>query len=289
MSVKGDERRAWLRFACVPNLPISVLLGLLQEFELPEAVFDASPRLLSKMIGEPWAGALTSRQTQERVERCERWLDATTHAGLITLADADYPSLLVQAGVAPGVLFYRGNRRLLSNKLLGVVGTDAPDQEGADNAWNFARATASRGVAVVGTLMPGVGQWGLQAALGTTGGAIGVAPCGIDRCYPVAQKTLYQQVAAKGLIVSPFAPGEEYTEQTRQRQSELLVGMVGSLLVVQSRLFDVESRMAQMAAEWGRDVYVIPGSIHSPLYKGNHRLIRQGAKLVESVDEMFEK
>ena len=289
MCVKGDERLAWLRFACVQEFPVSLLLALLQELQLPETVFEVPQRLLVKSVGEKWARELQSHDVLDKAKECERWLDKTPNAGIVTITDPDYPRLLLQAGVAPAVLFYRGNRSLMSRPSLGIVGTQAPDREGTDNAWNFAKAIGSRGISVATTLNAGVAQWAAQSALKAGVGTIGVAPCGIDRCFPTAQKTLYQQVSKEGLVISAFAPGREFTEDNARNQAELLVGLVGGILVVQSQPHDVNARIAKLAGEWGRDVFVIPGSIHSPQYKGNHRLIRQGATLVESVDDLLER
>lgn len=286
MRVKGDERLAWLRFAAVRDLPVSMLLQLLQEYQLPEAVFDAPLGVLAKVVGENRARELKSDGVLNKALEYERWLDKTPRAGIVTIADEDYPKRLLQAGVAPPVLFYRGNRSLLGKRCIGVVGTQAPDQEGIDNAWNFTKAIGSRGWCVVTTLQTGVAQWATQSALQFKGSVIGIAPCGIDRCFPLGQKALYQQVAKDGVVLSISAPGQEFSEENVQSQAALLAGLSESVLIVQSTLNDHNVQIAKLSAEWGRDVFVIPGSIHSPQYKGNHRLIRQGATLVESVDDL---
>ncbi|MCF0252786.1 MAG: DNA-processing protein DprA, partial [Duodenibacillus sp.] len=278
MLANADDRRAWLRLACSPGLAWPAAAALLAAFGLPRAALEAPARALAAAAGEEAARAVASSGGELRFRRLEAWLARTPQSAALTPLDEAYPRELLNAADAPLVMALRGDARLLARPRIAVTGCDSPDKEGEANAAQFSEALARQGLAVVTALASDAERCAARGAL-AGGGLLLVAAAGPERACPAADRPWYAAAAGRGLVASFALPGEPPLEAAER--DRLALAMSRGLLVVQSEAAGRSLRLARAMAELGRDVMAIPGSIHSPLYKGNHRLLRQGAALVE--------
>lgn len=285
---KTDHRTlAWLRILMTPAMTVAHVRALICQFELPEMVFDAGRRACVPILGRELSLAMFDAVGEENARRVLEWRNATSGADILTIADSDYPVRLSQLAFPPLALFLRGRRELLGKATLAVMGTHEPDVDGVADAHNFGVALAKKQVALVCGLMPGIERTMAEASLSVGGEVIAVAATGPDRIYPATSCQVFRDVAERGLIVSANVPGMGIDAHRVRARDELVVGLSDALFVLEAADDARTSAYASTAAHMGRDVMVVPGSIHSPLYKGSHRLLKQGAKLVESVPEIL--
>lgn len=287
---KTQDELDWIRLLiAVGGFGPQIVHSLVEHFGQVGDIVSASRQAVQRVAGPECARALVSDQTQETFEATLRWLDNTPEGDVVTWSDADYPVELLHAGLAPALLWVRGQRSLLERTRIFVTGTDRPDAEGRRNARDFASALVARRAAVVCGLNEGIETYAAQGAMQAEGALIVVQATGPNRLWPQANRALFMQAAQQGLLMSPFAPDVSVDDATRDQQMQLCTAMSQSLLVVQAELGARALVAARLAAEMGRDVKVIPGSIHSPLYKGSLRLLRQGAAVTETVSDVLEK
>lgn len=260
---------------------------LLARFGEPQAVLDADPRELNplQLPAESLAGL--RNPPWARVEQDLRWLDQPGHH-LCSLHDPHYPTLLREIPTPPPVLFIRGDRQLLSSPQLAVVGSRHPSSVGRQNARAFASHLASAGLVVTSGLALGVDAEAHQGAL-ETGRTIAVMGTGPDRLYPARHRELAQRIASEGALVSEFPPGTSPSAENFPRRNRLISGLTLGTLVVEATVQSGSLITARLAGEQGREVFAIPGSIHNPMARGCHALIRQGAKLVETGNDILEE
>lgn len=283
------EELAWIRLSLVRGLSFEAMVRLLTEFVLPETVFEMPRHAVAKVVGEELAEELMSPENEERAREVREWLGACPDRSILTIADADYPQGLKRSGAPVPVLYLRGNRELLDREMIALAGSDRADALGIADARDFAGALARRGLAPVLSLANALSCEAARAvaSLGLAdGGAIAVSAAGVDRAHPAASREAFVETAAQGLVVSVLPPGESWSRQSEEARRAVLVGMSSKLLVVQAEPGAETLAYARLAADLGRDVHAIPGSIHSALYKGCHRLIRDGATLTESVRDL---
>jgi DNA processing protein len=265
---------------------------LLSAFGWPSVVFDSSEAALRQVVSETQARALLAwppdwaRQWAQTAD----WLQAGPTRSLLTLADADYPRLLLETPDPPLLLYLSGRRSLLKAPLpLAVVGSRNPTPQGAALARDFARSLAQSGVCVVSGLALGVDGAAHQGALDAGGDSVAVVGTGLDRVYPGAHRDLAHRLAQHGLLVSEFALGTSPSPSNFPKRNRIIAGLSKGTLVVEAALASGSLITARQAAEMGREVFAIPGSIHAPQSRGCHALIRQGAKLVESAQDVLEE
>ena len=206
---------------------------------------------------------------------------------LIAADDPRYPPLLMAIDHAPTVLFVRGDPSVLSAAQLAVIGSRHPTALGERTARDFAFHFASLGLIVTSGLALGIDAAGHRAALLAGGKTIAVCACGLDRTYPDRHADLAADIAASGALVSEFPPGTPPLANHFPRRNRLISGLSVGVLVVEAAARSGSLVTARYAAEQGRDVFAIPGSIHSPLSRGCHQLLRQGATLVECADDVL--
>lgn len=282
-----EELLAWLKLAYVYRNRASEVMKLLQIFELPEAVFEASRATLYKITSAEDACALFSEETEKEADKAWQWLKSTASAQCITITDSDYPTSLLQSGNPDVLLFLRGNRKLLQSTKLTVALTERADDEGRRNAQDFCRALSRKGVCCVMQVETQAEEEAARAALNEKAGVIILSACGPDRVPTKDRKKVYVLAQEKGLIVSQVFPGKGSDKESIARRLFLAAAISQGILVIESERYGPVMQLSQYAGELGRDVAALPGSIHSVLYKGNHQLIRQGAKLTESVEDIF--
>lgn len=291
----ADDAHAWLRLAYSPGIGPSALRRLLRTFGLPQQVLACSASQLRGLLTQAAATALLDEPApalRELLARARDWLAEPGHH-LITLADTRYPPQLLQIPDPPPLLWAHGDPGLLQrDRMLAVVGTRHPSAQGARDAREFARALAQAGVTVVSGLARGVDAEAHRGALeaGAAGGStLAVLGTGCDRVYPAAHRELARELARRGLLVSEFALGQPPLPAHFPRRNRIISGLCAGVLVTEAALRSGSLITARLAAEQGREVFALPGSIHNPAARGCHRLLRDGARLTEHVDDVFEE
>jgi DNA processing protein len=291
--MQAAERAAWLRLILTPGLGPRTARKLLSVFGLPDAIFAAGLPALLRVVPEPLARELAQPpgpEAQSAADATEHWLAASTTHALLTLADRDYPQSLLTTSDPPVVLFAIGRLELLNRPAIAIVGSRNATQQGVANAEGFAAALARSGVTVVSGLALGIDAAAHRGALAAEGDAstIAVVGTGADLVYPSSHRALTQEIRTHGVVISEFPLRTPAIAHNFPRRNRIIAGLGSGVLVVEAALRSGSLITARLAAEAGRDVFAIPGSIHSPLAKGCHRLIRDGAKLVESAQDVLE-
>jgi DNA processing protein len=288
--VTPEVLRFWLALLRVPTLGPSRGAALLQRFGTPESIFAAGmsgwrscgiSETLCDLLGQPdWAG----------VDDDLRWIESATPIsprGLLLRDDARYPQSLREIAQAPLALFYRGHAELLQTPQLAIVGARAASAQGVENAQAFAAEAARRGLTITSGLALGIDAAAHRGALAAQGATIAVCGNGLDRVYPARNKDLAHAIAERGLLISEFAPGVPPKPENFPRRNRIISGLSLGVLVIEAARESGSLITARLAAEQGREVFAIPGSIHNPLARGCHALIREGARLTENVDDIL--
>jgi DNA processing protein len=287
MPVDG-ELPGWLRLSLTPGLSGQALRKLLTVFGLPSRVFAAGRAEVASYVGEPVASAINGDDAHAAVKRALQWLDEPGHT-IVTLADARYPRRLLELSDAPALLYVTGDPAFLTRDILAIVGSRNATAQGLINAETFARTFSNAGLTIASGLAVGIDAAAHRGALEATGSTIAVLGCGIDLIYPARNAALYAAIAERGALVSEFALGTPPIAFNFPRRNRLISGLARGVLVVEAAISSGSLITARLAAEQGRDVFAVPGSIHSPLSKGCHALIKEGAKLVESTTDLFDE
>lgn len=277
---------SWLQLTLTPGLGAAAVRGLLARFGSPENVLSA-PRAQLEHLGGPAAAALLRGDgTAKAVENALRWAQAPGHA-VVTLADAAYPRLLLEIPDPPPLLYAVGRLELLERPALAIVGSRNATAQGVRNAEQFAQAFSASGLTIVSGLALGIDAAAHAGGLAGAGSTIAVLGTGVDIMYPRQNAALGARIAESGLLLSEFALGIAGAAHNFPRRNRLISGLALGCLVVEAALASGSLITARAAAEQGREVFAIPGSIHSPLSKGCHALIKQGAKLIESAEDVL--
>jgi DNA processing protein len=216
------------------------------------------------------------------------WL-AVANNYVISIQDALYPPLLKELADPPPLLFVRGNVELLTMPQIAIVGSRNPSSSGRDTAFEFAKSLSLCGFVITSGLALGIDAASHQGALSVGGGTIAVAGTGLDRVYPARHKDLATEIVMKGAMVSEFPPGTVAKANHFPRRNRIISGLSQGLLVVEAAKQSGSLITARMALEQNREVFAIPGSIHNPLARGCNALIREGAKLVETTQDILEE
>jgi DNA processing protein len=319
------ELASWLRLLETPGVGGETARRLLAAFGLPEQVFEQSATALERVVPTAVARALHQAPAPlllDLLARTRDWLAEPGHH-LLALGDADYPPLLLQTADPPPLLYASGRLELLNGlrrpdqnapapkrtaeggnqdqarghawgRALAIVGSRNPSAQGERDAHDFARDLSAAGVTIVSGMARGVDA---QAHLGallaaeqtphTAGATIAVLGTGCDRVYPAAHRDLAHRIATHGLLLSEFALGTTPARGNFPRRNRIISGLASGVLVTEAAVHSGSLITARLAAEQGREVFAIPGSIHNPMSRGCHRLLRDGAKLVECVDDVL--
>jgi len=283
---REGELAAWLRLTLTSGLGGQGIRRLLAEFGLPSQVLGASHAALARTVGEAIATRLRTDERAPDVEAALEWAAQPGNA-IITLADAAYPRGLLEIPDPPALLYVRGRATLLAANGLAIVGSRNATAQGLANAETLARALSRAGLTIVSGLALGIDAAAHRGALDGTGATVGVLGTGIDVIYPARNAQLFTILAGNGAIVSEFPLGTPPVAANFPRRNRIISGLARGVLVVEAALDSGSLITARLAGEQGRDVFAVPGSIHSPLSKGCHALIKQGAKLVESADDVL--
>ncbi|AZY51242.1 DNA-processing protein DprA [Bordetella avium] len=289
-----EELAAWLRLSLEPGVGPVTACGLLRAFGLPQALYAQRASALMRQVPQALASQLAAPpppDMADRIARALEWAEAADHH-LLTLADPGYPQALLSINDPPVLLYLKGRPDLLNRPALAVVGARNATPMGAQNARAFARHLAAHGWCVVSGLAQGIdaaAHEGALAAGSSGGGTIAVLGTGLDRVYPASNRQLAHAIAANGALLSEFPLGTGAQAHHFPQRNRLVAGLARGVLVVEAARQSGSLITARLASESGREVFAIPGSIHSPLSRGCHALIRQGAKLVETAQDITDE
>jgi len=301
-SLTRDELSDWLRLQLTPGIGNTSARKLLAAFGLPSDIFGQGLTALRERVGETKAQAL--RQTPagfaEALDATWAWLQAAPEQRrILSLADPDYPASLLNTEDPPLMLYAMGHSAawepgaLDAMRCVAIVGSRNPTPQGAINAREFGSALAQAGLTVVSGLALGVDGAAHQGALQGAGGGpiatVAVVGTGLDRVYPKSHLELAKQIAAQGLLLSEYPLGTPPMAAHFPQRNRIISGLSLGTLVVEAALQSGSLITARLALEQGKDVFAIPGSIHSTQSRGCHALIKQGAKLVESAQDILEE
>ena len=258
---------------------------MLRAFGTPQGVLAASRASVASVAGHAIAERLAARDVTHDASTAA-WLAEPGHR-LVAWDDAGYPRALLEISDPPLALFALGRLELLSRPAIAIVGSRHGTPQGVEDARAFARTLAEAGLTVVSGLAQGIDAAAHRGALDTPASTIAVTGTGPDRVYPASHRDLAHAIVQQGLLVTEFAPGTPPLKGNFPRRNRLIAGLARGVLVVEAAPGSGSLITARLAVEQGRDVFAIPGSIHSPLSKGPHRLIRDGAKLVETAQDVL--
>ena len=282
---------AWLRLVHTPGAGPAACRRLLDSFKTPDAVFAASRPALHACVGVGLTEALlapAAAVTRQRIDLALDWGSQPGHA-IVCLHDPAYPHALAQIADPPAVLYVVGKTGLLAGPAIALVGSRNASTQGKINAEVFAEALAWSGLTIVSGLALGIDAAAHNGALGAPGSTVAVVGTGPDLVYPARNRELWECIVDEGCVVSEYAPGTPPMAHNFPQRNRIISGLSLGVLVVEAAAKSGSLITARLAASQGRDVFAIPGSIHSALAKGCHLLIKEGAKLVESAADVLEE
>jgi DNA processing protein len=281
-----EEAAPWIALSLVDGLGVAAYCQLLLRFQTPQAVLSASFSALREVVSAEVADGIMQAMAHPRLPAALDWL-AQPDNHLLTLADRYYPKRLLEIEHPPPILYAKGNLQVLQRPGLAVVGSRHATAQGEATAEEFAASLCQAGLSVISGLALGIDGAAHRGALKADGATIAVVATGLDIVYPARHKALAHQIVQHGLMLSEYAPGTPSISYHFPRRNRIISGLSEGCLVVEANTDSGSLITARLAAEYGREVFAIPGSIHSPVAKGCHALIKQGAKLVESTADIL--
>lgn len=282
------DLEAWLRLSLTPGLGGESLTQLLLAFRSPQAILAASQTALAQVVSDRTARLLAAPPAEEELARVAEWL-ASGPGQVLTLADPRYPRAFLDVPSPPPVLYATGRIELLNTDCFAIVGSRNATPYGLAHAERFARTLANAGLTIVSGLALGIDAAAHRGALAGAGSSVAVVGTGLDIVYPARNRELAHALARDGCLLSEFPLGTPPIASNFPRRNRLISGLARGCLVVEAALASGSLITARLANEQGKDVFAIPGSVHSPLSKGCHSLIKQGAKLAESAEDILEE
>ncbi|TAM10595.1 MAG: DNA-protecting protein DprA [Nevskiaceae bacterium] len=288
MPAAGAERRAWLALVRAPGIGPIRVRRLFDHFGSAAALLDAGPAAWRAAgLADRYHAAL-KQPDAAALDADERWLAAPGRT-FIALDDPRYPQRLREIAAAPIGLFTLGDIGLLDAPQLAIVGARRATLQARRDAAAFAAELVRGGFTVTSGLATGIDGAAHKGALDAGGTTLAVCANGLDRVYPPRHHELAHAIAERGLLVSEFPPGVTPRPEYFPRRNRVISGLSVGVLVVEAARRSGSLITARLAAEQGREVFAVPGSIHNPLAQGCHDLIRDGARLVESAADIFEE
>ena len=293
-AMERDELSAWLRLLETPQVGRGSARKLLAAFGSPHAVLAAPTAARRELVSAETAAALAEvpDAVTALVDATIQWLSDAQEGSprqMLTLGDPSYPPLLLETADPPLLLYLQGNASLLAAHSLAVVGSRNPTPQGTENARSFSTHLSQAGMTIVSGLALGVDGAAHEGGLTGPGRTVAVVGTGLDRVYPRRHLDLARRIASHGLIVSEYSLGTPPLPPNFPMRNRIIAGLTRGTLVVEAALQSGSLITARLASEAGRDVFAIPGSIHSPQSRGCHALIKQGAKLVDSAQDVLEE
>ena len=286
----AQEFEAWFRLLTVPGMTRPMARRLLRALGSPQAVLGACASQWSAAAGPAAAHTLSTPDplANARLQLALDWLAGHPDRHVLNLGDGQYPQPLLHCGDPPLMLFLEGRLELLHRPSVAVVGSRQATPQGLSHARQFASVLSHAGVTVVSGLATGIDGAAHEGALEGAGSTLAVIGTGPDIVYPRRHSGLWRRIAQDGLVVSEHAPGTPALAHHFPHRNRIIAGLTRGTLVVEATLKSCSLITARLAMEGGREVFAVPGSIQSAQAKGCHELIRQGAQLVESAQEILE-
>ena len=285
---EAESLAAWLRLTLISGIGGETQRKLLAAFGLPENVFSAGRSALRGVIGDKATSLLLDTDNRAAVTGALAW-SVAPEQHIVTLADPEYPQALLEIPDPPALLYVRGRLELLNRPALAIVGSRNATPQGIQNAEGFAGALADAGLLIASGLALGIDGAAHRGALAAGGDTVAFIGTGIDRIYPARNRELALAIGTRGAIISEFPIGTPVAAANFPRRNRLISGFSRGVLVIEAAVESGSLITARLAGEQGREVFAIPGSIHSPQSRGCHKLIKQGAKLVETAQDVLEE
>jgi DNA processing protein len=279
---------SWLSLNLIDGVGGESIRRLLVAFGHPMAVLSAQPAALERIVKPTIAKRIKQGAAPGKISHVLKWLEDPINA-IITFADADYPNELLHIADPPPLLYFKGRRELLRHPALAVVGSRNATPQGLANAEAFSEAASNAGLCIVSGMALGIDTAAHEGGLRGFAASIAVVGTGLDIVYPAKNHPLAHQLAKQGALISEFPLGTPAIGRNFPRRNRIISGMSRGCLVVEAALRSGSLITARQALEQGREVMAIPGSIHSPLSKGCHALIKEGAKLVENTQDILDE
>ena len=282
------ELASWLALNQISGLGNEGQRRLLKAFGNPETIFSTPVKELRQIVKPVVANLIAQGVNVEALGTIAVWLENPANC-VVTLADSDYPQALLNISDPPLLLYVKGRRELLNRPILALVGSRNASAQGLKNAEAFAQAVSEAGLCIASGMAHGIDAAAHRGGLRGIGSSVGVVGTGLDKVYPAANRELAHQLAEEGALISEFSLATPPLAANFPRRNRIISGLSLGCLVVEASLQSGSLITARMALEQGREVFAIPGSIHSPQAKGCHYLIKQGAKLVECAQDILEE
>jgi DNA processing protein len=283
-----NDLKLWLKLDQIHGLGSAGICQLLAKFGSPDAIFNASISQLREIVDAEIAQKISEGIDDEVIAPTLNWLKKdNTH--VVTLADETYPKQLLEISNPPALLYAIGHLHWLNHPSVAMVGSRSATPQGEKNAEDFAESLCNQGLCVISGMALGIDGAAHRGALKVNGATIAVVGTGLDIVYPARHRDLAHKIAERGLIISEFPLGTPSKAQNFPRRNRVISGLSLGCLVVEANIDSGSLITARLATEQGREVFAIPGSIHSPVTKGCHQLIKQGAKLVETTQDILEE
>lgn len=283
-----QDIESWLGLGLIDGLGDESIRRLLVAFGSPAGIFSANLAALERVVKRKVAHSIAQGVDEKKIAATLGWLKDPANS-VVTLADPDYPSLLLNIPDPPPLLYLKGKRQLLNSLKLAIVGSRNATPQGLANAEAFAEAASNAGLCIASGMASGIDAAAHRGGLRGGAASIAVVGTGLDLVYPASNRKLAHELAQKGALISEFPLGTPAIASNFPRRNRIISGMSQGCLVVEAALRSGSLITARQALEQGREVFAVPGSIHSPLSKGCHALIKEGAKLVESADDILDE
>ncbi len=277
---------AWIRLSLVPGLDSGKFRALLSAFGLPSAILQTPTVQLERVVTPAMVEAIAKPGWEARVEQTLKWSELDGHS-IVTLADHGYPQQLLEIPDPPPLLYVIGNTDFLNRPSIAMVGSRSSTPQGRQNAGQFARALSNSGLTIVSGLALGIDAAAHEGGLQGTASTLAVMGTGPDTIYPRSNRALAERITKQGALITEYPIGTPALPANFPRRNRLISGLSKGVLVVEAALASGSLITARMALEQGREVFAMPGSIHSPVSRGCHALIKQGAKLVETAEDVL--
>lgn len=286
-----EELAAWIRLQMTPGVGIRTAHKMLSAYGLPQNIFMTSYEEIARIVSPKMADVLYAPidpLITEQIEKTKEWLEDPNNL-VLTLSDNRYPRQLLEIADPPLMLYVKGRVELLTSPSIAIVGSRNATTQGRLDAEEFAHNLSDSGLTIVSGLALGIDAAAHEGGLKGRGSTVAVIGTGADIVYPARNRELAHRIAQEGCIISEFPLGTGPLASNFPRRNRVISGLSGGILVVEAAGRSGSLITAKNAIDQGRDVFAIPGSIHSPLSRGCHELIRQGAKLVESSQDILEE
>lgn len=284
-----NETLKYMTLNFTPGLGVIRINLLLTHFGSIDNIYNQDSQTLAKFVKPEIANLIVKRHGLELAQRELDWINSKPYRYVVHHNHPLYPQNLTHIATPPVILYLEGRIELLNNPKFAIVGTRTPTPQGQANATKFAKELSQQGLTIISGMANGIDRYAHLGAIDSEASTIGVIGTGLDGSYPTANKDIYAKMRTLGLLVSEYPIGTSPLAQNFPRRNRIVAGMSLGCLIVESTLDGGSMISANYAMEMGREVMAIPGSIHSPFYRGCHKLIKDGAKLIETTSDILEE